>query len=53
MQINWQIIIAALFLAAAVVYIVLRAKKSFSGKHDCPDCDIPQAKNAKSKKAVG
>jgi len=50
---NWQIIVAGVFLAAAVVYIVQRARKSFAGKHDCPDCDIPQqAKNGQHKKGL-
>ena len=50
MQINWQIIIAGILVAAAVVYIIVRTKKSFEGKHDCPDCELPQAKTSKSKK---
>lgn len=51
MGLNWQWIVVALLLAVAVIYVIRVVRKSFSGKHDCPDCDIPVQKKPKHFKA--
>lgn len=49
MSINWQTIIVALLLIAAVIYIIRVVKRSVQSDHECSDCGVPVQKGKKIK----
>jgi hypothetical protein len=51
MKFDWQWTAVGLLLILAVIYVFRSVKKSFSGEHDCPDCDI--ASDSKKVKKPG